>query len=247
MGAILNKTAYEWNITVSSFDVDRYNRLRLSTLLKLHQEIGERHLNEFGTTSDYMLNSLKLAFIFTKIKVKIHRLPEQNETIKLTTWCSELKGIRFYRNYRLESENGEVLTETKAEVAVINVESRRIVRPTEITGFEDFLYNSELENSCEKPGKLSFSDKNCKILSRNVRFSDIDRNGHVNNTVYADITLDCLDGETLKKSLKSFEINFVNEVFEGEIIELKVSSNENEFLVEGSTPDRQSFLARVEF
>jgi hypothetical protein len=61
MGCILEKTAYERNITVSNLDVDRYNRLKLSSLLMFHQEIGEIHLNEFGTTSDYMQNELGLA------------------------------------------------------------------------------------------------------------------------------------------------------------------------------------------
>ena len=247
MGCILDKTAYEWEIMVNSFDVDRYNRLKLSSLLKFHQEIGERHLNEFGTSSDYMINDLNLAFIFTKIKVAVTRLPSQAEKVKLTTWCSELKGIRFYRNYRLQAENGDILTETKAEVIVIDLKDRKPVRPNSITGFEDFLYNTELENSCEKPQKLSVPDKICKTIIRPIRFSDIDRNGHVNNTIYADISLDCLEDEALKQSIKSFEINFINEVLPNENLELSVFKENNEFFILGKTSENHSFTSKITF
>lgn len=247
MGCILEKTAYERNITVSNLDVDRYNRLKLSSLLMFHQEIGELHLNEFGTTSDYMQNELGLAFVFTKIKAKIHRLPLLDEKVKLTTWCSELKGIRFYRNYRLEAENGSVLTETKAEVICLDLKTRKPVRPNLITGFDDFLYNSELENSCEKPQKLSIPDGNCSILTRPVEESDIDRNGHVNNTIYAQISVDCLNEKELELPLKSFEINYINEVFSGEKINLKIFDEPDGKFILGEVSGNPSFTSKFIF
>ena len=247
MGCIFEKTAYERNLTVGSPDVDRYDRLKLSSLLMFHQIIGELHLNEFGTTSNYMQNELGLAFVFTKIKVKIHRLPVLNEKVKLTTWCSELKGIRFYRNYRLETENGEFLTESKAEVICLDLKSRKPVRPNLITGFNDFLYNSELENSCEKPQKLSVPDGNCRFSERPVEKSDIDRNGHVNNTIYAEISVDCLNEKEQQLPLKSFEINFVNEVFLGEKINLKIFDEPNGKFILGEVSNNVSFTSEFIF
>lgn len=247
MGCILEKTAYEWELAVNDFDVDRFNRLRLSALLKLHQEIGERHLNECGTRSDDMRNNQGLAFVFTKIKVIIHKLPKQKDKITITTWCSELKGIRFYRNYILRDENGNLLTETKAEVTVIDLKERKLVRPSEIKGFDDFLYNFELVNGCDKPQKLSIPENQEKTVTREIRFSDIDYNGHVNNTVYADIALDCLDLELLKKDIKGFEINYVSEVMPEETLKLTVSSQENAKIIVGNASDRHCFTAKISF
>ncbi len=247
MGCILEKTAYEWELAVNNFDVDRFNRLRLSALLKLHQEIGERHLNEFGTRSADLRKKQGLAFVFTKIKVIIHKLPKSEDKIKITTWCSELKGIRFYRNYILRDENGNLLTETKAEVTVIDLKERKLVRPSEIKGFDDFLYNFDLQNGCDKPTKLAFPETAEGVFTRETRFSDIDYNGHINNTVYADIVLDCLDSETLKKDIKGFEINYVSEVLPHETLEISVASEENTKLFSGSTQDRHCFTAKVVF
>lgn len=247
MGCILEKTAYEMETAVNCFDVDRYDRLKISALMKLHQEIGERHVTEFGTSSAFLRDKLGVAFIFTKLKIKIHRLPKTADNIKVLTWCSELKGIRFYRNYIVMSENNELLTETKAEVVIMNRSDRRLVRPKEVEGFGNYLYNYDLVNGCEKPSKVDFPEAFNTSFKRQIRFSDIDFNGHVNNTVYADICFDCLDGETLKKTPKSVEINFVNEIMPDEELCVSFSSNEQTKLFSGSVSDRHCFTAKIEY
>lgn len=247
MGCILDKTAYEWETTVTSFEVDMFDRMKLSALMKRHQEIGERHLNEFGTTSEQMRNEQNLSFIFTKINILVHRLPRSEEKVTVRTWCSALKGVRFTRNYVLIDRDGEILTETKAEVTTLDLTTRRIVRPTEINGYDGFLYNDELENHAEYPQKIKPTDGETAVFSRPVRFSDIDYNGHVNNTVYADMALDCLDEKTLRNPIKGFEINFVNEVLPQETVEISVSEDVEGYTFFGNVGEKQSFAAKLKF
>ena len=245
MGCILDKTAFEWPTVVTSFEVDMFDRLKLSALLKRHQEIGEMHLNEFGTTSEAMRREQNLSFIFTKVNVLVHRLPKSGENVVIRTWCSALKGVRFTRNYVVFDENGRILTESKAEVTVLDLETRKIVRPTEINGFSDFLYNDELPNGAEYPSKIRADENGGEVYTRPVRFSDIDYNGHVNNTVYADMALDCLLPEQLKMQIKGFEINFVNEVLPSETVEITATNVDDGFVFQGNVGDRQSFVAKL--
>lgn len=245
MGCILDKTAYEWETTVTSFEVDMFDRMKLSALMKRHQEIGEMHLNEFGTTSEKMRLEQNLSFIFTKVNVLVHRLPKSGENVVIRTWCSTLKGVRFTRNYVVFDQSGRILTESKAEVTVLDLTSRKIVRPIEIKGFSDFLYNEQLENNAEYPQKIRISIENAVQHTRPVRFSDIDYNGHVNNTVYADMAMDCLSPETLKNVIKGFEINFVNEVLPDETLEISVESTVDGNVFQGNVGDRVSFLAKL--
>ena len=244
MACILDKTAYEWQTSITSFEVDMFDRIKLSALMKRHQEIGEMHLNEFGTTSEQMRREQNLSFIFTKVNILVHRLPKSGENVVIRTWCSALKGVRFTRNYVVFDEKGQILTETKAEVTVLDLATRKIVRPTEINGFSDFLYNDQLENNAEYPAKIKMSGENAAVHTRPVRFSDIDYNGHVNNTVYADMALDCLSVETLKAAIKSFEINFVNEVLPDETLEISVTADDG-YVFQGEVNGRVSFLARL--
>ncbi len=247
MGIILSKTAYEWPFTVSSFEVDCFDRLKLSALMKRQQEIGELHLTEFGTDSDKLRDGQGIAFIFTKINIKINRLPKSKNRVVLTTWCSGLKGVRFTRNYVLKDISGEILTETKAEVTAIDLNTRKIVRPKSIIGFENFLYNDTLENGCESPEKIELPNEFDSVFERAVRFSDIDFNGHVNNTVYADMIFDCLDCETLKSAPTELAISFLNEAVLGEVLKIEIAKTESGFCYQGLAEDSRKFTAKIKY
>lgn len=247
MGAILDKTAYEWDTVVTSFEVDMFSRLRLSALMKLHQEIGEMHLKEFGTDSNRLRELQNVAFIFTKVAIKVRRLPVMEEKIRIRTWCSALKGVRFTRNYVVFSADGEVLTEAKGEVTTINLQNRKIVRPRDIEDFSQFLYNDRLENSCEYPQKIEPPEVCEHKQLRKIRFSDIDYNGHVNNTVYADMMLDCLSADILAQPVKGFEINYISEVRPEETLEIGLSNAGNEWIFSGCANDRICFAAKLIF
>ncbi len=247
MGVILDKTAYQWDFPVSTAEVDMFDRLKISALMKRQQEIGEMHLIEFGTSSDKLRDEQGFAFIFTKMNIKVTRLPKSKENVSLTTWCSGLKGVRFTRNYVLRDELGGVLTEAKAEVTAIDLNTRKIVRPREINGFQDFLYNEDLENTCPYPEKLTFFSEADKTYSRGVRFSDIDFNGHVNNTVYADICFDVLPQEVSQKLISGFEINFINEAILGETLEIAVASENDRWQIFGKTDAHDCFAVNLTF
>ncbi len=247
MGVILDKTAFQWHFPISTAEVDMFNRLKISALMKRQQEIGELHLAEFGTSSDKMRDEQGFAFIFTKMNIKVTRLPKSKENVTLTTWCSGLRGVRFTRNYVLRDETGAILTEAKAEVTTIDLNTRKIVRPREINGFEDFLYNEDLENTCSYPEKLTFSSEVAKTYCRDVRFSDIDFNGHVNNTVYADISIDALPIKAIENAIKGFEINFINEAILGETIEVSVVSADDSWQVSGKTDTHDCFAVKLTF
>ena len=247
MGGLLNNSAYTLNSVIDSCEVDSSKRIRISALMKRHQEIGEKHLNQFGTSSAKMRHEQSLAFIFTKVNIKITRLPEAGEDVTLTTWCSSLKGVRFTRNYVLRDAKGSTLTETKAEVTTIDLKSRKIVRPTDILGFEKFLYNEDLENTADYPKKLAVSDLAKQCFLWKIAEADIDFNGHVNNTVYADMVFEAISDENRRKMPKEFEINYQNEALLNETIDISVAVDGGEYMFSGKIGDKHCFAARLGF
>lgn len=246
MGLILEGTAYEWDIKIPCYDVDRYDRLRISALLKIQQEIGEKHILHFGTTSEMLREQYNVAFIITKSRIKIHKLPAAEESVRVTTWCSSLKGVRFMRNYVLRSAGGELLTESKAEVIMINLKDRSIVRPRDMEFFKNYLYNAELENSCDDPKKINAACLGKRNL-RTIRYSDIDYNGHMNNTVYADVMFDFLPENRRKSCPKEVEINFKNELLEGETMEVFVESSDEYETFCGISGEKERFTGKINY
>ncbi|MBE6799194.1 MAG: hypothetical protein E7525_05415 [Ruminococcaceae bacterium] len=246
MSAIFDDTAYEMSVKILP-EVCTSGKIKISQLMMLHQQIGEKHLNVFKTSSEKMRNEQNLAFIFTKAAILIQRLPLENEEITVRTWCSELKGVRFTRNYQTFDKNGEVLTECKCEVTTIDLESRRIVRPSSINGLDDFLYNNILINNCESPRKLSASNEVSLVKTIKVTDENIDFNNHVNNTVYADMMVSILPKGRKEEPAKEVYINFVNEVLSGEMIELYALTNASEHVVHGKVGDKTVFLGEIKF
>lgn len=247
MSAVLDRSAYEWTAPVTGFEVDMFNRMKISALMKRQQEIGEKHLLEFGSSAESLRDRQGVAFVFTKAEMVIRSLPAAKEVVTLTTWCSSLKGARFTRNFVLRGSAGGVLTECKIEVTTIDLKTRKIVRPTGIAGFEEFLYNDEIEISCPYPQKLHFDGDFSNAQTRISRFSDIDVNGHVNNTVYADMVQDCLTTEQLARPITGFAINFINEMLLGETLEIAKIKTDGGFLFAGRVQNHNCFTARLTF
>lgn len=246
MGAILDNTAYEQHLSMSS-DRCSNGKIKLSELMKLHEKIGELHLNVFGSDSNELRNDHHVAFIFTKIAILVHRLPRENESIVLRTWCSGLKGVRFTRNYQSFDSDGNVLTESKCEMTIIDLKSRRIVRPISLPGFEGHLYNDEIENRCEAPKKIALPDDMTVIGTHRADDRDIDQNGHVNNTVYADIMTQFIPEEYSGSDIKSIEINYISEVLPHEEIKLSTSSCDGQVVFSGATDNRTVFSGVIRF
>lgn len=244
MGAILNNTVYEMPITVNS-DICTFGNIKISQLMKLHEKIGELHLNVFGTESEKLRKTCGAAFIFTKCNILVHRPPLENEEIILKTWCSELKGVRFTRNYQTFDKIGNALTEAKCEVTTIDVESRKIIRPSAIPGFDCFLYNNEQENSCEKPQKIELPDDLQFVGVKKIETSDFDDNGHVNNTVYADIMCEFLHEGFNLSEIKGFNINFISEVLDCEKMSIYRCDTADGLKFLGKLADREVFRGQI--
>ncbi len=82
-------------------------------------------------------------------------------------------------------------------------------------------------------GKPNFSYK--------VSEKDIDKNGHMNNTVYAKLAFDALEKGVF---IKQFQINFLHEAMFGDTLEVFVKKEEENFVIVGKLDgDDTSFSA----
>src|SRR5690606_19886367 len=81
------------------------------------------------------------------------------------------------------------------------------------TTFKRLKYPGELEN----------------VYTKQIGYSDIDFNGHLNNSKYIDYIMDCFDMESHRKfEATSLEVNFSREALPGDILILKKDISELE-------------------
>lgn len=243
------KSEYTWPSRVTSFDAGRDRRLRLSSLLRFQQEAGERHLGEAGLTYQEFYRR-GMIFVLTRLQVEVRRLPELGEETALRTWHRDGKGVQLFRCYQLLDAHGDVLTEGVSAFALVDVETHRLLRPTVFDQF-GIASHPEHRNGCPDPGKLQPPVELTDAGERRVYWSDTDYNGHLNNTVYADIVCDFVPGGWENRKIAGLSLAYQHEALEGDVLHLRVAetedSEERALWMTGEHGRGRCFTARLRF
>lgn len=239
--------AYTWTYTVASFDVDISRQLRLSTQLKLQQEVGELHLRENGFPYAYLYDELGVVFVLTRASSVRYRAPIFGEKVQITTWSRGLKGAQYTRCYRFCDQAGEILIDSVTTFALIDAKTHALIRPSTISAFQRFVHLPQRENTCPRPGKIILPEEMELADIRKLYDSDMDYNGHLNNTIYADFISDYMPGGMRDKILTGFQIHFAGEARMGQSLEIAVAGMENKAYFTGRHTDGLCFEAACTF
>ena len=236
---------YTLTLKVASFDTDRTDRIRLSAVLRYQQEAGEQHLAPAGL-GWRDLAAHGIAFVASRWHTVIHRLPLFEETVTVTTWHRDRKGPRFFRCYEWRDAEGNLLIEGVMQFALVSVTDHRLLRGDEFMEIAP-LPDAPRGVRCADPGRFRLTDATA-CGTHCVRWSDIDRNGHMNNTRYADLLWDCLPDAWQDATATDVELHFSGESRQGDAIALCSSAEtENTICVAGDTDHGRVFAAKITF
>ncbi|HCA31181.1 MAG TPA: hypothetical protein DEP23_17340 [Ruminococcaceae bacterium] len=217
---------YTWDIQIPSFDVGEDRKLRLSSQLRLQQEVGERHFEQGGLGFEELMRH-GLTFVITRTNSIIYRAPQLSQAVRLTTWHRSSKGVQFFRCYNFYDQDGKPLIESVSAFALVDPETHKILRPSVFSQYAVTQQPDRL-NHCPDPGKLSLPKDLQDAGGHKVGWSDIDYNGHLNNAVYADIITDAMPKQMRTRDISGFSISFLNEALEGEEIRLKTGIQQHD-------------------
>jgi medium-chain acyl-[acyl-carrier-protein] hydrolase len=244
------KPDYTWHTKVTTYDAGQDRRLRLSALLRLQQEVGELHLGEGGLTYQE-LYAHNLVFVLTRLNQIIHRLPVMGQEIQVKTWHQTNKGVQFYRCYQILDMDGVPLTEGVTAFALIDADTHKLLRPSVFDQF-DLPRQPDRVNGCPPPAKLRLPEDMAPAGAREIRWSDTDYNGHLNNTVYADILCDYLPhepgtGSMAGRDITGFSISYEREALEGESLSIYTAREPGTVWMAGDHGRGRCFEACVTF
>lgn len=207
---------YKESFRVSASDVDRFGRLRPSRLLCFAQEVAGTHFNRLHvslTTRDQR----ELFWAITRHRVQITRLPREGETISVETWPLPNTRVAYPRSTVAYDEKGRELFRSISLWVLMDRESRSLIVPDKsgiavrgvVRGNELAVPNNLL------PAVLSHHDVHT------VRFSELDVNGHANNTRYLDWIEDLLPSAFHETHpMKELTICYLSEAREGQHLDL---------------------------
>ncbi len=172
---------------ITDLHVDRFGRLLPSKILFLMQEVAGIHFAQLSM--DYeSLAQRGLFWAITRNKVQITRLPMRGETIRLETWPMPTTRVAYPRSIVAYDQAGNEVFRSITLWVLMDLHNRSMVLPGK-SGIEvaGTLRGNELASPLGLPAKPL-----ANFCSRSVCFTDLDRNGHMNNTKYLEWMADLL-------------------------------------------------------
>lgn len=224
-------------------DFDKNERLTPRAILELFQDAAGGHAEEIGIGFHELLNR-NLLWVITRTKFEVLKQIERYSTVKIKTWPLCPQRFIFRREYLIYNSKGEVAVKGSSDWMVINSETRSLTSGDNVFP-ENAEYITELSLD-EKLRKIRDIEGEVSEYSVIPQYSDIDLNCHVNNTRYADFAINAINPDN--KAIKTFQIDYNKEVFEGEELKLTVTQSENICVVKGENIEgEKKFTCEVVF
>ena len=207
---------YVQNFEINDNVVDCFGRLKPSMILFFAQEIAGQHCNELQVDYD-TLASRRMFWAVTRHRVQVTRLPRRGETIRVETWPMPTTRVAYPRSMVAYDAAGNECFRSISLWVLMDLDTRNMILP----GKSGISVIGTLRGS-ELPAPLGLVPREMvNHRSRSVCFTDLDRNGHMNNTRCLDWIDDLLPGAFHEKhSVKEFTVCYLNEAREGNLLDM---------------------------
>ena len=171
------------------YETDLNQRLQLPRLLNYFDDIAVTQTEKLGVGIDY-LKSINAGWFLGQWKLKISRLPVFGETVRIHTDPSGFYKYYARRDFEVKDAEGNSLIEAESIWFYIDTIKLRPLRiPPKM--FESYGTSQEDADpiAMDVIPEPSLSGPPFEVI---VNHSDIDTNGHANNSKYAEWAIDSL-------------------------------------------------------
>ena len=207
---------YSHNFLIDDNFADRFCRLKPSAMLMLVQEATGHHTDLLNLGYEN-LTGQNLFWAVSRHRVQISRVPREGETLRVETWPMPTTRVAYPRSVVAYDENGEECFRSISLWVLMDRSTRNMILP----GKSGIVVSGTVRGQ-----ELAVPHSLCPVKSRNlgtrtVCYTDLDRNGHMNNTRCMDWICDLLPSIFHKKhTMKEFTICYLAEAAEGDQLEL---------------------------
>ncbi len=213
-------------------------------LLKITSDTAVDDYYERGMSSS-ILKEHNYAILVSRLALRIHFMPKENQKITVTTWEEKPEALQLRRAYEITSENGENLVSGLTTWLIVDPEAHRIMPAKNFTMREapDF----ETEHNCMKPGKI-LVPKDMELWDeRIIKYSDLDGNDHTNNARYGAFFDDAIPEKYRSLNFTDLRLNYAKEAKLGQKLSIYGVADEEakKLTFVGRTPQEISFEAEL--
>lgn len=218
--------------------------LKYTELLNMLQITAASHAEKGGISFTDM-QAHDQAWVLSRMRVEISKMPRWRDEITIKTWIISLENSRSVRGLEVFF-NDEKIIGCETFWAVFNTEKRR----PETLGlphshFEKF--GSTLSTS-DRVSKITLPNEMQNVQTHQVVLSDLDIVNHVNNVKYLEWCLDCENpNDILESKVKSFDMNFMRELTYQDLVEILNQRSDNHSFYSLEKDEKSCFILKIEY
>jgi acyl-ACP thioesterase len=229
-----------WEINFTQCNPNGY--LKYTDLCNLIQLTAAAH-SELGGISFTDMQEFNQAWVLSRMRVEITKLPKWKDEITINTWINNLENSRSIRAIEIVL-NGRKIIGSETFWVVFNTKIRR---PEElklpISHFELFPERKATEISLSK---IIVADSLEIINEKKVLLSDLDIVNHVNNVKYLEWCLDYVKPDIiLNQKINSFEMNFLKELSLNDKVHINKCEDLNKIQFNITKENKTSFALEI--
>ena len=215
--------------------------LKYTDLCNILQLTAATH-SQTGGISFLDMQEFHQAWVLSRMRVEINRLPKWQDKILVKTWINSLENSRSTRCLELYLDD-EKLIGCETFWVTMNTNSRRpeaLALPHE--HFEKFTKRATQESF----SKINLQQDFEEIGKQKVLLSDLDIVNHANSVKYIEWCLNFVDAETiLQQKIESFEMNYLKELSLNETYEIHQKINSDELIYKIISKEKSNFALQI--
>lgn len=230
---------FNQRVNLRTNDFDTHDQLKTRAVLELFQDIAGLHANNIGIGFKDSYN-MGFYWVLVRNKIEILKNPVPLTDAILTTWPHEKGRIDCNREYLLKDLDGNVIARGISKWVIIDINTRRLMRTDKVTYGEGEIHTDNNYQDVEKVHipNLEFNLAGKHIVSKN----DLDHNGHMNNTRYADLIFDYLNEDIF---IKNMHIEYHKEIRLGEELAIYILKDEDNIYFKGMNKNDEKIFSAI--
>lgn len=229
----------ERTFQVTKDQTDACGRMRRSDLARQMEKITEAHLFSCGLDAKSLKEEGK-AWVIAWTSIWIAELPKEGENVILRVWTGKQKAVMYTRKYGFYSETGKPLVSAASLFLLMDLNTRSVAAPSEKM---KMIPNITIPGEASLPAmREALPETFEKQVIRSVQATEIDKNGHMNNTCYLDWAEDLREAEGYGAGMPThIWVQYSKELQEGETAGLRYTIQEDAFALQGVSDAGEAF------
>lgn len=212
-------TFYELDYRVGAGDVDMFRQCRPAAVLGILQEAATQASLALHISGPEALEKYNALWMVTRNLVELDSPIRWNDHLTVRTWHRGASGASSYRDFDILRDGRSIGSGVSLWV-LVDAQSHRLMKLRDLAEFRGT--DGGERNRTVKLHRAPMPEQYDGHGLREMRYSDTDLNGHINNIRYADFACDALHMERCGagRFVRSIRLDYISECMAGETLSI---------------------------